>query len=443
MRYCNRVLGRTILSGFLMTLGVLGARRAWAQGSPAVTLSPMSLTFSSTPLNQKSPAQSITLTNTGGAALSISSITIGGGNAPKEFTETNTCGTSVAAGANCTISVTFTPFLYGTRTSALAITDNASDSPQNVSLSGTGMGPAVTLSSSNTTCTAQTATCLITFGAQLATTTSAPQTVTLTNSGDAPLTFAASGVTLQGSYAETNTCPANPATLATGSNCTFSITFAPAAGSNTAVPGLIEIMDNASPVPQVISLSGTAQAFTLSSSPTTASVSPGGSANYTISVTPLGGFNAAVSLSCGTLPTGAACSFSPGSVTPDGSSTITSMLTVSTTGSGSAPGGHTRPVAPSSPAFWIAVVFAILGAWFAGAQARRGAGVRRRSALVPAIVLGSLLAAITAVSCGGSSSSSSSSTPTPAGSYTVLVTGSTTAGSGSYTSPVSLTLTVQ
>lgn len=433
MRYRNRVLARPLLSGLFMTFGFLAASGAFAQGSPAVTLSPMSLTFAGTPLFQKSAAQTVTLTNTGSAALSISSIAISTGNYT-EFSETNTCGTSVAAGANCAISVIFMPLLYGTRTSSLIVTDSASTSPQSVALSGMGMGPAVTLSAT-----------VVTFGPQLATTTSAAQMVTLTNSGDAPLTFAS--ITLIGTFAETNTCPSGSATLATGSSCTFSITFTPLAGSDSPVPGLIEITDNASPVPQGITLTGTAQAFTLSASPASGSVSPGGSANYTISVTPVGGFNAAVSLSCGSLPTGAACSFSPGSVTPNGSSAITSTLTVSTTGSSSAPGRGTRPAPPSSPVFpqvfWLAVILAMLCAGLAALQARRGARAPRGSALVlGAIVLGLLLVAMTAPGCGGGSSSSSSSTPTPAGTYTVLITGSTPAGSGSFTSPVSVTLTV-
>lgn len=430
----NRMPRWSCLVSSLIALGLLAAAGAFAQGSPAVTLSPSSLTFAQTPLSQKSAAQNVTLTNTGSATLSISSIATGGGNAPKEFTETNTCDSSVAAGANCTISVIFSPFLYGTRTSTLTITDNATGSPQNVTLTGMGMGPAVTLSATS-----------LTFGPQLATTTSAAQMVTLTNSGDAPLTFAASGITVQGNFAETNTCPANPATLGVGSNCAFSITFAPIAGSNTPVPGLIEIMDNASPVPQGISLTGTAQAFTLSASPTTGSVSPGGSANYTISVSPQGGFNAAVSLSCGSPPTGAVCSFSPGSVTPNGSSAITSTLTISTTGSSSAPGGRTRPAPPRGQVlplmFWFTMILAIgagLASLGVGERARR-----RRPAFALAMVgLGALLVALAAPGCGGGSSSSKSS-PTPAGNYTVLINGSTPAGSGTYTSPVSVTLTVQ
>jgi hypothetical protein len=82
----------------------------------------------------------VTLTNSGTAALSISSIAITGTNA-SDFAQTNTCPSglaTLAAGASCTISVTFTPSAAGGRTAALSVTDNASGSPQSVALSGTG-----------------------------------------------------------------------------------------------------------------------------------------------------------------------------------------------------------------------------------------------------------------------------------------------------------------
>ena len=76
----------------------------------------------------------ITLTNTGGTALSISSITITGG----PFTQTNTCGKSVGSGLSCTITVTFKPTFIGTFHDNLVITDSSSDSPQQVALTGVG-----------------------------------------------------------------------------------------------------------------------------------------------------------------------------------------------------------------------------------------------------------------------------------------------------------------
>jgi hypothetical protein len=78
-----------------------------------------------------STAQSVTLSNTGNETLTITSIVPSG-----DFTQMNNCGTSVAAGASCTINVTFTPTATGTRSGSLAITDNAPNSPQ-IGSSGT------------------------------------------------------------------------------------------------------------------------------------------------------------------------------------------------------------------------------------------------------------------------------------------------------------------
>ncbi|WNI16124.1 discoidin domain-containing protein [Actinacidiphila sp. ITFR-21] len=107
-------------------------------GSPAtatLAASPASLTFAARTVNTTSPAQTVTLANTGTAAASVSSIAAAG-----DFAQTNTCGTSIAAGASCTISVTFTPTASGTRTGGVTVTGSASDSPTTVALSGTGAG---------------------------------------------------------------------------------------------------------------------------------------------------------------------------------------------------------------------------------------------------------------------------------------------------------------
>ena len=73
--------------------------------------------------------------NTGTAAAAVSSVATSG-----DFAQTNTCGSSIAAGASCTVSVTFHPTVAGNRTSNLTIASNASNSPTTVSLSGTGAG---------------------------------------------------------------------------------------------------------------------------------------------------------------------------------------------------------------------------------------------------------------------------------------------------------------
>jgi hypothetical protein len=120
-----------------------------AQGSPqtvALTgtgvaqavLSPTSLTFAAQKVGTTSAAKSVTLTNNLATALTINSITFSGAD-PGDFRKTtNTCGGSVPAKGKCTISVEFKPAATGKRTATLNVSDSASNSPQTVSLTGTG-----------------------------------------------------------------------------------------------------------------------------------------------------------------------------------------------------------------------------------------------------------------------------------------------------------------
>jgi hypothetical protein len=121
--------------------------------APGVSLSPSSLTFSSQNLGTTSATQAVTLTNTGNATLSVTSIALTGADSG-DFAQTNTCGSSVSAGANCQINVTFSPTAIGTRTGSVTITDNATGSPQTVSLTGTGMSPPTPPGTYNLTVTA-------------------------------------------------------------------------------------------------------------------------------------------------------------------------------------------------------------------------------------------------------------------------------------------------
>ena len=106
--------------------------------TPVVSLSPTSLSFGNQQVNTTSAAQAVTLTNTGDAALTIQGIELNGSQSG-DFHQQNTCPSTLAAGAACTINVTFTPSAEGSRIAILTITDNASGSPQPVALSGTGV----------------------------------------------------------------------------------------------------------------------------------------------------------------------------------------------------------------------------------------------------------------------------------------------------------------
>jgi hypothetical protein len=102
-----------------------------------VTLSASSLTFGAEPVTLAAPTQAVTLTNTGNVALSISNISFTGANAA-DFSQANTCNSSVAAGAKCTIVVLFTPSAAGARAASLSIADNAGNGAQTVAVAGTG-----------------------------------------------------------------------------------------------------------------------------------------------------------------------------------------------------------------------------------------------------------------------------------------------------------------
>jgi Abnormal spindle-like microcephaly-assoc'd, ASPM-SPD-2-Hydin len=104
--------------------------------SPAVTLTPTSLTFPKRKVGTTSPSKKITVLNSGSATLNISGIAISGDFALA--TSPKPCGATLAVGKNCKIAVTFTPTQVGSRTGNVTITDNAPNSPQTVPLTGTG-----------------------------------------------------------------------------------------------------------------------------------------------------------------------------------------------------------------------------------------------------------------------------------------------------------------
>lgn len=229
--------------------------------TPAVTLSPTSLTFASQTTGTSSSAQTVTVTNSGQGPLTVTAVTVTG-----DFSQTNTCST-VAAGGTCAISVTFKPTATGARTGTLSIADNASGSPQTVALNGTGAapGPAVTLAPTN-----------LSFGQQTQSTTSTAQTVTLSNSGSAALAISSVAID-NSSFQQTNNCGAS---VAAGSSCTLTVTFTPASAGT--LSGTLSITDNAADSPQKLALSGTGVAPPITvQSFAPAAVLPGGQVTLT------------------------------------------------------------------------------------------------------------------------------------------------------------------
>jgi len=299
--------------------------------TPAIaSLSPSSLTFSATVIGSTA-TQTVTLTNKGGANMNITNLTYAN---PFSVPSENCLGT-LAGGASCQITVAFTPTASGPASGVLQITDTATGSPQGVSLSGTGITPAAVSLNTST----------LSFGPQLVATTSAAQTVTLTNTGSASLSI--SGIATSQPFAETTNCPAS---LDGGASCTISVTFTPRASG--AVNGAVTISDSAAGSPHTVSLTGNGLDFSVSVTPASVTITSGAKANYTVTVSELGGsFNHNVSLSCSGLPAQSSCSFSPSGLTP-GSGSAGSALTIKTTKangtSGTQPGTYTITITGNS-----------------------------------------------------------------------------------------------
>jgi hypothetical protein len=197
-----------------------------------ISISPTAVGFGTVATGATSAAQAVTVTNSGSSSAPVGSITVTG-----DFSQTNTCGTSIAAGGSCTVSVRFAPTTTGSRTGTLSVT--ASGISNAVPLSGTGVLPGPILNPNPSS---------LSFPGTVVGASSATQTVTVTNSGTASATV--SGVTATGDFSQTNTC----STIAVGASCTVTVTFTPTTGG--ARSGSVSITSNANNNPTAISLSG-------------------------------------------------------------------------------------------------------------------------------------------------------------------------------------------
>ena len=183
--------------------------------------------------------------------------------------------------------------------------------------------------------------------------------------------------------------------------------------------------------------------YTLAANPTTQSVNPGSSANYTITVSAVDGYDGSVSFastSCSGLPSGAACSFSPGSVSGSGTTT----LTITTTGpSASLTAPPSLTPNPSEPNLWASLG----GVGFVGLVLAGDWKKRNRRRMMIAFAVFALIMIVALVGCGGGSSSSGGGGGgggTPANTYPITIKVSGTAGSnGGNTAQHTLTVTLK
>mgnify|MGYP003587937521 FL=1 len=192
----------------------------------------------------------VTVTNTGSAPLTFAAgaVTLGG-DQPGQFSlgEDTCAGGSVPAAGTCTVKVRFAPTSTGVKTATLRFASNAAGSPHVVALTGTGTTPGFSATPDP-----------VGFGEQQTGSTSGTLTVTVTNTGSAPLTFAAGAVTLGGdqpgqfSLGE-DTCAGGSVPAA--GTCTVKVRFAPTStGVKTAT---LRFASNAAGSPHVVALTGT------------------------------------------------------------------------------------------------------------------------------------------------------------------------------------------
>jgi hypothetical protein len=394
---------------------------------PVVQLSPAALDFLDVGVGNTSSPKAVTLTNKGDAVMTISGITITGTNSGDFAVSSHTCSLSpntLGAGGKCTINVTLTPQAVGTRSADLTITDDAADSPQKVSLTGNGItGAYVALSATS-----------VNFASRPIGTTSAAQMVTLSNPGNATLTI--SSIALSGTnsadFAETDSCVGN---VAINASCTISATFKPSAeGARSAT---VTITSNAQNGTRTISLSGTGTTpdFSVSATPSEASIAAGKKATYVLMITPLGGSTQNVNLTCTGVPQASTCSVTPTSVTLDGSNTATAQVSVNT---------KSRSVATPSPdgywpgnqerippwTLWLLSLLILVSL----------AAFRRRVGRVHIALGVTVLLLLFIAACGGGSGGGGGggNTGTPAGTYTLTFTA--TSGSTSHSTTATLTV---
>jgi hypothetical protein len=368
------------------------------------------------------------------------------------LTDTNYTGSVTLSTSTLPMGVTATITQPGTGTSgsiSLQAASNATPvSDQTITITASGSGVSSVTSTFSLAVSAVpvagVSSGALTFGAQLVNTTSSAQTVTLSNTGNASLTI--STIAASSNFGQTNNCGTS---VAASGSCTISVSFTPSTASS--LTGTLTITDNSngtSGSTQTVSLSGTGEDFTISppsGSSTSASVAPGSTANYTLSVAGEGGLSQSMSFTCTGVPSESTCAVSPNPVTLGNSATNVTVSVTTTAPSLASP--RFRPIPPkprSLPVRSYLTMLALLWAALALAiRTRRQLGATHRLPALAAIAAG-LLLTLTIMGCGGGGGGGGvPPTPgTPAGTYTLTVTGTVGSGSNALSHSTTLTLTV-
>jgi hypothetical protein len=255
--------------------------------------------------------------------------------------------------------------------------------------------------------------------------TSTAQSVTLSNTGNAPLTNIVATITGTNptDFAITTGDGACGSTLAAGSSCSIYITFTPASAASFSAT--LSVADNASGSPQTTALTGTGippPDFTISATPATQTILPGTAATYTVTVGSVGGFSSSVALTSSGLPPGATGTFSPAQVNPAGAGPENSTFTVQTANS---------QTALSRSSFWPTTTAAL--ALLILVPFRRWRRAWKGKLLLLVAGLASLAGAASLMGCGGGFA-----LPLQPQTYTITITG--TSGTDTHSTTVQLTV---
>jgi len=306
-----------------------------ASSAGALTLSPSSVSFPPQAVGVTSPPQVVRLSNTSLAAVTLTGISVSG-----DFSQTNNCGSLAVVppprpfvlevGASCTMTVTFTPTTSGNRTGSVTISANTG--AQTVPLAGTG-NPLFTLSAN----------------ARATTIVVGTTTATFTVSASAPSSFTSS-ITL--SCASGATCTFNPTSIMAGQSSTVTVT---SLSATTANPFNFTVTGTAQTQTSNVALTVYLSDFSVAVTPVLVNIAAGQSATYTITVTPINGFNQVVQLGVSGLPQATTATLSPPAVTVPGTAPTSASVSLATTVQTSRlwwPFPDSR-VHPRSPVFWL------------------------------------------------------------------------------------------
>jgi hypothetical protein len=307
----------------------------------AIVLRPTSMNFGSSQIGvATTPPQNITISNTGGVAVDLEVPTATG-----DFSiVANTCAASLAPNSGCTIALSFTPTISGLRAGIFSITDDVGT--QTATLTGIGLAPATDTISPTA----------LTFSAQVVGTTSPGQAVTLTNSGDSPLTSISASVA--GDFQAMNGCGNS---LIGHASCSITVAYVPTnVGSEV---GALTI-DDMYGRPQAVTLTGFGLAPAgISALPKAIDFGPwsvsGTSPAQAVTVTnnggvPLNPFTLATTGDFATTPA-TTCPLSPSPKTLAPGASCTVQVVFAPTQSGSRSGSLTIASSPPTPSFEIAL----------------------------------------------------------------------------------------